>query len=124
MEALRTFLDGMTGICAVLLPVLLVVVVLYFSHKRERERNRLIQQLLDKGETVEKILPLLDNGKKEAEKSPTKHFKSAISLISIGLGLMAFWLLIGWSVQGIGAFLTIIGLGELVVAWYLRKYLK
>ncbi|MCQ2347614.1 MAG: DUF6249 domain-containing protein [Paludibacteraceae bacterium] len=110
-------------ICGILMPVLLVFIVLWFSHKKEQERNRLIEKMIEKGEDPEHIRQLLNN-KKEEEKSPTKHFKSGITLLTIGIGLMVSSWVSYWSTVGIGAFIAIIGLGELAVAWYLRKYSK
>jgi len=124
MYFIESFLEGITGICFILMPVLLVLVILIFSHKREKERYRLIQQMIDKGEDPEKIIPLLDKGKKEAEKSPTKHFKSGIIWLCIGLGTIAVALINNLDISGFGAFFAIIGLGELAIAWYLRKYSK
>ncbi|MBQ0153282.1 MAG: hypothetical protein KBS70_00690 [Bacteroidales bacterium] len=110
-------------IVGILMPVLLVAVVLSYSYRKEHERNRLIEKMIEKGQDPASILPLL-NGRKEEEKNPTKHFKSGITLTSIGLGLMVAGWLCDWSTIGIGAFLAIIGLGELALAWYLRKYSK
>lgn len=109
-------------ILGILMPVMIVALVLYFSHKKANERNRLIEKMIDKGEDPEQICQLL-NDKKE-DKDPTRHFKSGITLVTVGLGLMACGWLAYWSTVGIGAFIAIIGLGELAVAWYLRKYSK
>lgn len=110
-------------IVGILMPVLLVAVVLSYSYRKEHERNRLIEKMIEKGQDPATILPLL-NARKEEEKSPTKHFKSGVTLSSIGLGLLAAGWICDWSTIGIGAFLAIIGLGELALAWYLRKYSK
>ena len=110
-------------ILGILMQVMIIALVLYYSHKKEHERNQLIEKMIDKGEDPEQIRKLL-SGKKEEEKDPTKHFKSGITLLTIGLGLVLCNLLCYWSTLGIGAFIAIIGLGELAVAWYLRKYSK
>lgn len=110
-------------ICGIMMPVLIVFIVLWFSHKKAQARNRLIEKMIDKGEDPEQIRRLLDN-KKEEEKSPTKHFKSGVTMFTIGSGLMICGWIAYWSTVGIGAFIAIIGLGELAVAWYLRKYSK
>jgi len=118
------FFNQLIPICGILMPIVIVWLVLDSSRKKEKQRTELIKQMIDKGEDPATILPLLDNSKKEIEKSPTKHFKSGITLVSIGLGLVAVALISSWGTLGIGAFIGIIGLGELAVAWYLRKYSK
>lgn len=112
-------------IVGILMPVLLVFVVLFFSYKKEQEHNRLIEKMIDKGEDPEQIRQLL-NGKKDDEKSPAKHFKSGVTLFTVGLGLMVAGWIAGWetSTVSIGALIAIVGLGEIAVSWYLRKYSK
>lgn len=121
---METFLDNMVTMTAILFPILLVAVILLFSHRKDQERNRLIQQLIEKGEDPKTIATLLDKGKAE-DKTPEKHFRSGVTLLAIGLGLVLTWLVADWgSMHAIGGFLAIIGLGEIVIAWYLRKYSK
>jgi len=118
------FFDNLIPICGILMPIVIVWLVLDSSRKKEKARTELIKQMIDKGEDPSQILPLLDKSKKEVEKSPTKHFKSGITLLSVGAGLVVVDLISSWGTLGIGAFIGIIGLGEIAVAWYLRKYSK
>jgi len=123
-DFIDAFFNQLIPICGILMPVVIVWLVLDSSRKKEKARNELIQQMIDKGEDPSQILPLLDKSKKEVEKSPTKHFKSGITLLSVGAGLVVVDLISCWGTLGIGAFIGIIGLGEIAVAWYLRKYSK
>jgi len=126
-DFLDAFFDELVPICGILMPVLIVWLVLDSTRKKEKQRNEIIKQMIDKGEDPEKLMPLIeqvDKKKKEVEKSPTKHFKSGITMGSIGVGLIIVDLISNWGTIGIGAFIGIIGLGELAVAWYLRKYSK
>jgi len=127
MGFFEAFYDELIPFCVLLLPVVIVWLVLDSSRKKEKERNELVKQIIDQGKDPKEILPLVDQKKiekKEVEKSPAKHFKSGITMLSIGLGFILTELLSGWGTMGIGAFIGIIGLGELAVAWYLRKYSK
>jgi len=127
MGFFEAFYDELIPFCALLLPVVIIWLVLDSSRKKEKERNELVKQILDQGKDPKEILPLVDQKKiekKEVEKSPAKHFKSGVTMLSIGLGFILTELLSGWGTMGIGAFIGIIGLGELAVAWYLRKYSK
>jgi len=127
MGFIEEMIEMMVPLCAILLPVFIIWVILDSSRKKEKERNALINKMIDKGEDPEKIMSLIETStakKKEVEKSPAKHFKSGITMLSIGLGFILTELLSGWGTMGIGAFIGIIGFGELAVAWYLRKYSK
>jgi len=124
LDFFDAFFDNLIPICGILMPIVIVWLVLDSSRKKEKARTELIKQMIDKGEDPSQILPLLDKSKKEVEKSPTKHFKSGITLLSVGAGLVVVDLISSWGTLGIGAFIGIIGLGEIAVAWYLRKYSK
>lgn len=117
-------LYGLTGVIAVSLPVIIVLLILLFSYRKEQERNRLIQGMIEKGENPENIIPMISKPKQQEEQNPTKHFKSGVTLLSVGLGFVAVWALSDWDLLGVGGFIAMIGLGEIVVAWYLRKYSK
>jgi len=121
---LDSLFNNLVPLCAILMPVAIIWLVLDASRKKEKARNELIQKMIDKGEDPATILPLMDKGKKEEEKSPAKHFKSGITLLSVGLGLMLLSWISDWGMLGIGAFIGIVGLGEMAIAWYLRKYSK
>jgi len=121
------FFNQLVPVCGILMPIVIVWLVLDSSRKKEKQRNELIKQMIDKGEDPEKLMPVIeqvDKKKKEVEKSPTKHFKSGITLLSVGGGLVVVDFISHWGTLGIGAFIGIIGLGEIAIAWYLRKYSK
>lgn len=122
MSMFDSFFDTLIAAVFFLTPVLLVAVVLYFSHRRERERNRLIEKMIEQGESPETILPLLTKTKQE--KTPTHYFKWGIVILCIGLGGMAYALIMETGNLGWGAFFAILGLGELAISWYLRHYSK
>ncbi len=124
MDFLDSIGYNIVAISAILMPVLLVLVVLFFAYRKTHERNRLIEKMLEKGEDSDTIVALLDGNNKKDDKSPAKHFKSGITLVSVGLGMMVMGWISGWNIVAVGALIAIIGLGELAVAWYLRKYSK
>lgn len=123
MDFIESIGYNIVALSAIMMPVLLVLIVLLFAHKKAQERNRIVEKMMEKGADPDTVLALLD-GKKTNEKSPAKHFQSGVTLVSVGLGLMAMNWLCGWNTAGIGAFLAILGLGEMAVAWYLRRYSK
>ncbi len=116
--------DILVPIFFILMPIAIVAIVLYFSHRKEQERNRLIEKMIERGDDPEQISLLLNNGRKEEEKNPTKHFKAGVTFFTVGLGFIITGLIADWGTVGIGAFIAVIGLGEFAVAWYLRKYSK
>lgn len=125
MEILEQLVYNLVAITAVLLPFLIILIILLFSRRKEQDRNQLIKSLIEKGYDPETIHSLLDKEKNADAKSPEKYFRSGVMLLVIGLGLIFTWLLADWgSMHAIGAFVAIIGLGDLAIAWYLRKYSK
>lgn len=124
MDFFESVAYNLVAIVAILSPILLIIAILVYSYKKEQNRNRLIRELMEKGENPEAIIPLIDKGKTE-DKNPTKHFRSGVTLLAVGLGFVLTWLLADWgSMHAIGAFLAVLGIGEIVIAWYLRKYSK
>lgn len=125
MEIIEQIAYNIVAIVAILSPIFIILVILVFSRKKEQDRNRLIQSLIEKGYDPQAIQSLLDKGKKAEDRNPEKHFRSGITLVAVGVGLFFTWLLADWSsMHTIGIFVAILGLGELAIAWYLRKYSK
>ena len=104
------------GYAAVLMPVLLFLVILYFDNKTKKDKyNALIEvsKNLDDSSKIEEILETLNDKKK-----PIDYRRNGVITLFVGLGLY----LLGWTIarsvlQGSGLLVAAIGVGSILAGY-------
>lgn len=98
------------------IPVSILFLIFYFSHRRRRQRNELITKFIENGQEVPpQLLPDANNDSSE------NRLQSGVRLTCIGAGLFLFFgFLADWSVAAIGFIPMFIGIGKLVL-WKLEQ---
>ena len=104
------------GYAAVMMPVLLFLVILFFDNKTKKDKyNALIEvsKNLDDSSKIEEILDTLNDKKK-----PIDYRRSGVITLFVGLGLY----LLGWTnaisvVQGAGLLVAAIGVGSIIAGY-------
>ena len=104
------------GYIAVMMPVLLFLVILFFDNKTKKDKyNALIEvsKNLDDSSKIEEILDTLNDKKK-----PIDYRRSGVITLFVGLGLY----LLGWTIaksvlQGSGLLVAAIGVGSILAGY-------
>ncbi|MEP7098894.1 MAG: DUF6249 domain-containing protein [Burkholderiales bacterium] len=104
-------------IVAILMPVAIVFIALYFRHQRQVSLHATIKHLADKGMPVPK--DLLDPPGRDWD---TKHgrprrspFFGAMTMLGVGVGLIVLFRAMGLGgLWGVGALVAIIGIAQLI----------
>ena len=104
------------GYAAVMMPVLLFLVILFFDNKTKKDKyNALIEvsKNLDDSSKIEEILDTLSDKKK-----PIDYRRSGVITLFVGLGLY----LLGWTIaksvlQGSGLLVAAIGVGSILAGY-------
>jgi hypothetical protein len=111
-------IGAIVPVVAILMPVAIVFVALYFRHQRQVSLHETIKHLADKGMPVPK--DLLDPPGRNANATSgdwqrRSPFFSAMTVLGVGLGLMVFFYAMGWGgLWGVGALVAIIGVSQLI----------
>lgn len=96
-----------------LAPVIIVLLVIFYFVRRHKDRVRLAEMAMEKGE------PFTDELKPLSKKSPEYMWRRGVRNTSIGAGLMIFFWFFGMqSLMGIGALVACIGLGQMFMVKY------
>ena len=120
-EDLMGMLFVLTAIALVfvLAPVLIIIAVFYFINKSRKDRLKLAQMAIQKGQPMPEQL---------LRKSPAVNdlnLRSGIKQVFLGVGLMILlWIIIGKLGLGIGALVFFIGLGKVVIALLDKQSIK
>ena len=110
------------GICAVLMPVAIVFVVLYFRHRRSVEMLATVRYLADKGLPVPaELLPQSSDARRCSDSRSS--LVSASAYVGAGISLMIFFY--AWTpmrfLWGVGALFALVGLAQMIALWLTRK---
>lgn len=124
----RTFFNTMPGeivkLCLIvcvfvpmllcfLAPIIVLLLVIRYFMRRHKDRVRLAEMAMEKGE------PFTDELKPLSKKSPEYMWRRGVRNTSIGAGLMIlFWFFGMQSLMGIGALVACIGLGQMFMVKY------
>lgn len=124
----RTFFNTMPGeivkLCLIvcvfvpmllcfLAPIIVLLLVIRYFMRRHKDRVRLAEMAMEKGE------PFTDELKPLSKKSPEYMWRRGVRNTSIGAGLMIFFWFFGMqSLMGIGALVACIGLGQMFMVKY------
>jgi Domain of unknown function (DUF6249) len=113
-----SILGVMIPIVAIMMPVAIVFIALYFRHQRQVSLHETIKHLADKGMPVPKDLldPPAQNGNLDADDRQRRSpFFSAMTVLGIGIGLMLFFYAMGMGgLWGVGALVATIGVAQLI----------
>jgi amino acid transporter len=111
-------------IVAILMPVAIVFIALYFRHQRQVSLHETIKHLADKGMPVPK--DLLDPPSRWGDGNGTRRrhspFFGAMTVLGVGIGLMLFFFIMEMrGLWGIGALVATIGLVQLIALAFERR---
>ncbi len=96
-----------------LAPIIVVLLVIRYFMRRHKDRVRLTEMAMEKGEQFD------DELKPLSQKSPEYMWRRGVRNTSIGAGLMIFFWFFGMqSLMGIGALVACIGLGQMFMVKY------
>jgi hypothetical protein len=105
------FLICVVVIIALLSPVLLIAVILYFVFRNRNQKYKLAQEAIARGKSVPQELL------HESNKTNEFLWVKGIRNCSIGLGLVClFWILGAESLIGVGLLVFFMGAGQMVIA--------
>ena len=100
-------------ITGIVIPVA-VFVWLYYEGKGKRETVLEISKNLDNSDKIEELLKIFEERKKE----PIDYRRNGVITIFVGFGLYLFgYLAIGQILKGVGALVSLIGIGTLIAGY-------
>ena len=104
------------GYAAVMMPVLLFLVILFFDNKTKKDKyNALIEvsKNLDDSSKIEEILDTLNDKKK-----PIDYRRSGVITLFVGLGLFLFGAVSSIDIlKGVGLLVAAIGVGSIIAGY-------
>ena len=108
-------LGVLTGWIAILMPVLLIWVIFYFSTKNDKEKYATMVEIAKNLENPSDVEDLLENFKEK--KRPIDYKRTGVITIFVGLGLLLFGLVSISILKGVGLLVICIGVGSLVAGY-------
>ena len=105
----------LTGWVAILMPVLLIWVIFYFSTKNDKEKYATMVEIAKNLENPSDVEDLLENFKEK--KKPIDYRRTGVISIFVGLGLLLFGLVNIAILKGVGLLVICIGLGSLIAGY-------
>ena len=108
-------LGVLTGWIAILMPVLLIWVIFYFSTKNDKEKYATMVEIAKNLENPSDVEDLLENFKEK--KKPIDYRRTGVITIFVGLGLLLFGLVNIAILKGVGLLVICIGLGSLIAGY-------
>ncbi len=107
-------------VVAILMPVAIVFIALYFKHQRELRLFETLRYLADKGQPIPR--ELLDPPVRPGSGFRVSRLSAALSTVGAGIGLIIFFRAMGMhSLWGIGALVASVGAAQLLAVWLERK---
>ena len=105
----------LTGWVAILMPVLLIWVIFYYSTKSDKEKYATMVEIAKNLENPSDVEDLLENFKEK--KRPIDYRRTGVITIFIGLGLFLFGLVNIAILKGVGLLVICIGFGSLIAGY-------
>ena len=115
IEELTHIMGVLTGWVAILMPVLMLWVIFYFSTKNDKEKYATMVEIAKNLENPSDIEDLLENFKEK--KKPIDYRRTGVITIFVGLGLLLFGLVNIAILKGVGLLVICIGLGSLIAGY-------
>ena len=118
MEHFFDSLGILIPIIAVSLPAIIVLIVFIFESRNKKNKYDTIIEVSKNITDPEEIRELIESLKDNQKKSPTDLRRSGVITIFIGAGLfMLGWIAIGGILEGVGALVALIGIGQMVAGY-------
>ena len=114
-DSLTNVMGVLTGWIAILMPVLLIWVIFYFSSKNDKEKYASMVEIAKNLENPSDVEDLLENFKEK--KKPIDYRRTGVITIFVGLGLLLFGLVNVAILKGIGLLVICIGFGSLIAGY-------
>jgi predicted tellurium resistance membrane protein TerC len=105
----------LTGWVAILMPVLLIWVIFYYSTKNDKEKYATMVEIAKNLENPSDVEDLLENFKEK--KRPIDYRRTGVITIFIGLGLFLFGLVNIAILKWVGLLVICIGFGSLIAGY-------
>ena len=115
MDELTGLIAVGTGWVAILMPVLLLGVIFYFSTKSDKDKYQAMVDISKNLENESDIKDLLENFNEK--KKPMDYRRNGVITMFIGLGLFIFGLVNIPILKGVGLLIICIGFGSLVAGY-------
>ena len=115
MDELTGLIAVGTGWVAILMPVLLLGVIFYFSTKSDKAKYQAMVDISKNLENEADIKDLLENFNEK--KKPMDYRRNGVITMFIGLGLFIFGLVNIPILKGVGLLIICIGFGSLVAGY-------
>ena len=116
MDELTGLIAVGTGYVAILMPVLLLWVIFYYSTKGDKAKYDAMVEISKNLENESDIKDLLDSFKEE--KKPIDYKRNGAIIIFVGLGLFLFGTVSSINIlKGIGSLVGTIGIGSLIAGY-------
>ena len=103
------------GWVAILMPVLLIWVILYFATKMDKAKYESMVEIAKNLEDPSDVEDLLENFKEK--KKPIDYRRTGVITIFVGLGLFLFGLVSISILKGVGLLVICVGVGSLVAGY-------
>ena len=105
-------------IIAISLPAIIVLIVFVYESRNKKKKYDTIIEVSKNISDPEEIRYLIDSLQDNQKKSPIDLRRSGVITIFVGAGLfMLGWIAIGNIVEGVGALVALIGLGQMVAGY-------
>jgi len=114
-DSLTNVMGVLTGWIAILMPVLLIWVIFYFSSKNDKEKYASMVEIAKNLENPSDVEDLLENFKEK--KKPIDYRRTGVITIFVGLGLLLFGLVNIAVLKGVGLLVICIGFGSLIAGY-------
>ena len=115
IDSLVNVMEVLTGWVAILMPVLLIWVIFFFSTKNDKEKYATMVEIAKNLENPSDVEDLLENFKEK--KKPIDYRRTGVITIFVGLGLLLFGLINIAILKGVGLLVICIGFGSLVAGY-------
>ena len=105
-----------TGWVAILMPVLIVWVIFYYSTKMDKDKYAAMVEISKNLEDPSDIEDLLENFKEK--KKPIDYRRNGVIVMFVGFGLFLFGSITGPNIlMGVGVLVGMIGVGSLIAGY-------
>ena len=105
-------------IIAVSLPAIIILIVFVFESRNKKNKYDTIIEVSKNISDPEEIRYLIESLQDNQKKSPIDLRRSGVITIFVGAGLfMLGWIAIGNVVEGVGALVALIGVGQMVAGY-------
>ncbi len=104
-----------TGWVAILMPVLLIWVIFYFTTKMDKAKYESMVEIAKNLDDPSDVEDLLENFKEK--KKPIDYRRNGVITIFVGLGLFLFGLVSISILKGVGLLVICVGVGSLVAGY-------